>query len=251
MPSPEFTFPLIALEQTHSTSSYLQSLSNEPQPLTEFTTATAAFQTAGKGQRGNSWESERGKNLLFSFILYPHFLEVKKQFMLSKAIAIAIRQTLAMHAEGFTIKWPNDVYWNDKKICGTLIENDLQAGRIVKSIVGIGININQQTFQSPAPNPVSLFNITGSEHQPAPILQTIMAQTAHYYGILKSGDEATINTLYSLFLYRKAGFHPYSDAEGRFEARIVEVLPQGTLVLEDRAGKHRNYMFKEVQYVMD
>lgn len=240
---------MIRLAETDSTSNYLHQLGNS-EPLEEFTTVVADFQTSGKGQRGNSWEAEAGKNLLFSFVVYPEFLEVKIQFMLSKAIAIAILKTLGQYAGGFSIKWPNDIYWFNKKICGILIENDLQGSSIRKSIIGIGINVNQEVFYSSAPNPVSLKNITGIRHDIPSLLRRIIDNFSGYYHILQQGNREEINKLYHQSLYQKTGFHGFRDANGYFEAQLIEVLPEGLLILEDKEGKRREYMFKEVQFVI-
>lgn len=248
MPFPDAPYTLIYLEETDSTSNYLQALSNGSRP-DEFTTVVTGFQTSGKGQRGNSWESERGRNLLFSFVLYPQFLAANKQFMISKIIAISIKESLDEYSEGFTIKWPNDIYWHDKKICGTLIENDLQGSKLARSIAGIGINVNQETFYSPAPNPVSLKQITGSEHDTDRLLKSIMNNVIRNYAMLQKGQFEEIDYIYHQSLYRKEGFHPYVDSNGRFEATITEVLPEGFLILETREGEKRSYAFKEVQYL--
>ena len=166
-PCPEtFPYPMIALEETDSTNRYISQLCNELQEsVAELTTVTAEFQTAGKGQRGNTWEAERGKNLLFSFVLYPTFLEARRQFILSQIVSLSIKEELDRWSDEITIKWPNDIYWRDKKICGILIENDLSGHFIGRSISGIGININQNEFHSDAPNPVSQKQNTGQQHE--------------------------------------------------------------------------------------
>lgn len=122
-PCPEtFPYPLIALDETDSTNRYISQLCNELQEsVAELTTVTAEFQTAGKGQRGNTWEAERGKNLLFSFVLYPTFLEARRQFILSQIVSLSIKEELDRWSDEITIKWPNDIYWRDKKICGILM----------------------------------------------------------------------------------------------------------------------------------
>ncbi|MCD7899897.1 MAG: biotin--[acetyl-CoA-carboxylase] ligase [Bacteroides sp.] len=241
---------MIHLTETDSTSNYLIQLSSAQQ-LEEMFVVLADFQTAGKGQRGNSWESEKGKNLLFSIIFYPTFLPIRRQFLLSKAIALAIKEALDSFTPGFSIKWPNDIYWKDKKICGILIENELMGSKIEKSIAGIGININQQIFYSPAPNPVSLRQITGKEHDPVKVLDIILEKLRLYYELLKKGETDKITTNYHQSLFRKEGFHLYADNKGSFEARICEVEDAGILVLEDKEGKIRKYAFKEVSYKFD
>lgn len=245
-----FPVSLVYLEETESTNKYLNDLCNK-QCVGELTTITTDFQTSGRGQRGNSWESERGQNLMFSFVLYPTFLKARKQFLLSQIISLAIKEELDTHVSDVSIKWPNDIYWKDKKICGMLIENDLTGTHISRSIAGIGININQEAFISPAPNPVSLKQITGQSYSPEQILASIMRRIKDYYALLQTENES-VNTLiadrYAGSLFRKDGFHRYTDANGKFLARLLRVEPDGRLILEDQIGTERTYLFKEVQY---
>ena len=144
------------LKEVSSTNHYLAQLCKESKAK-EFHTVWAEYQTAGKGQRGNSWESENGKNLTFSTVLYPTSLKAKDQFYLSMIVAFATVDALGDYTDGFSIKWPNDIYWKDQKIGGILIENELEGAYITQSNIGIGINVNQEEVRSQAPNPVSLF----------------------------------------------------------------------------------------------
>ena len=141
----------IWLDETTSTNSYLAELC-DTQTCPELTSIYTAYQSAGRGQRGNSWESEAGANLLFSFVVYPEFLEARRQFLLSQITALALQEILSLYTEDIRIKWPNDIYWKDKKLCGTLIENDLTGTHIGRSISGTGVNLNQEQFISDAPN---------------------------------------------------------------------------------------------------
>ncbi|NDV58914.1 biotin--[acetyl-CoA-carboxylase] ligase [Bacteroides sp. 519] len=236
------------VDETNSTNNYLQELLKKG-PLPAFSSVIAGFQTAGKGQRGNHWISEKDKNLLCSIYVKPDFLEVSKQFYLSKIAALAIRHSLNMFVDGITIKWPNDIYWKNKKICGILIENDIQGAEIKQSIIGVGLNINQESFDSSLPNPVSLFNITNHVFGIKDMLKDVIEHLQYYYDILKQRRNEIDETYYSM-LYRNDGYYPYRDAEGTFSARIVEVLPEGFLVLEDEQGKRRQYAFKEVEYLI-
>lgn len=255
-PCPDtFPFPLVALDETDSTNQYLSLLCNRLQEsVAELTTVTAEFQTAGKGQRGNTWEAEAGKNLLFSFVLYPSFLEARRQFTLSQIVSLAIKEELSRWSDEITIKWPNDIYWKERKICGILIENDLSGTRIRRCIAGIGININQEVFHSDAPNPVSLKQITGKEHDRHEILAHILRRVQIYYNSLQMEDfavySAEISARYARSLFRRRGLHPYEDANGKFLARLLRVEQDGRFVLEDESGKEREYLFKEVQYTL-
>ena len=251
----EFPVPLIILPETDSTNNYLTQLCGEQQSVVrEFTTVIAERQTAGKGQRGNSWESEDCRNITFSFVLYPTFIEARRQFILSQIVSLSIKEELDQWTEGISIKWPNDIYWNEKKICGILIENDLSGHHIGRSISGIGVNINQDVFRSNAPNPISLKQITGKDHDRYLILANIMKRVKEYYTLLQadtSNNAADIITeRYVRSLFRRNGFHRYADADGEFLARLLSVEPDGRFILKDQTGKERGYLFKEVQYLL-
>ena len=246
-------FPLIELEETDSTNRYLTLLCDR-ELVSEYTTVRADYQTAGKGQRGNTWESERGKNLLFSLVLYPTFLEAHRQFLLSQLTALAVKETLELWTDEIRIKWPNDIYWKEKKICGLLIENELSAEGIARSIIGIGLNVNQEIFHSDAPNPVSLRQITGLEPPPLEVLTYIQTYTRWFYEGLRQDEDGAMASLiarqYHLSLFRREGWHPYEDATGRFMARLLRVEEDGRYILQDEAGNERGYLFKEVQYIL-
>jgi len=237
------------LEETDSTNKYLrEQLSRETLP--QFTVITTRFQSSGRGQRGNSWESERGKNLLFSVLLRPNFISAKSQFVISQITSLAIIEALSRFAPGFTIKWPNDIYWNEQKICGMLIENDLAGINISESILGIGVNINQDAFVGNAPNPISLKTITGKEQDNEEILTDILHRLSVCYDLLQQGDMETINNRYHDSLFRKDAFYRYSDKNGSFSAKIVRVEQDGKLILYTESGEERGYLFKEVQCVL-
>lgn len=237
----------IFLQETTSTNTYLAGLCDRmPQP--ELTCVYTSYQTSGRGQRGNSWESEPGANLLFSFVVYPSFLEAGRQFFLSQITALALTNVLSDYTEDICIKWPNDIYWKDKKLCGTLIENDLTGTSISRSISGTGINLNQTQFLSDAPNPVSLTQITGQTYNPTDILHQVMQRISWYYRLLQDGHTTEIAERYKRMLYRKEGLHAYRDCEGSFLARFRDIEPSGRLVLEDSNGQCRKYLFKEVAF---
>ena len=216
------------------------------QNIPELFVVRTDFQTAGKGQTGNTWESAKGKNLLFSTVLYPSQIAIEEQFIVSQLVSVAIKQTLDKYADGFSIKWPNDIYWNDKKIAGILIENSLQAGKIKWMIIGVGLNVNQEVFESNAPNPISLKQITGKRQARKVILNEICKKIELLY---TKFDYLAIRTAYIESLYRKNGFYPFRADSETFEARISQIHPDGQMELETQSGEIRGFYFKEVEYV--
>ena len=242
----------IKVSQTASTNTYLSRLAAT---LPGGTVIYTPSQTAGRGQKGNSWESEDGKNLTFSLLLKHPPVKARDQFYLSEAAAIAVVEALTAAADdGFTVKWPNDVYWQDKKVCGMLIENSLDGSDIATCIIGIGINVNQEHFVSDAPNPVSLTGITGKEHD----LDTLLRQVCSRIETLAAdlGNDDVRNDLHRRYLaalYRNDGaMHPFEDAAGnRFMASIHGIAPDGTLTLLHEDGTCHDYLFKEVRHIIN
>jgi BirA family biotin operon repressor/biotin-[acetyl-CoA-carboxylase] ligase len=234
------------IPQTPSTNDLLKTMVREQQ-LPEGFVVHTGFQTAGKGQAGNSWESAEGENLLFSMVLYPQRIKVEEQFLISQLVSVAIKGILDQYADNISVKWPNDIYWNDKKMGGILIENSLQSGRIKSTVIGIGINVNQQQFVSSAPNPVSLFQITGKHHSIEGLLAELCDSMLDQY---KKLNPPFIRAAYGELLYRNTGFHTYKTDEESFMAQLVAVHPDGRLELETEAGERKSFYFKEVQFVL-
>lgn len=241
-------FDLLELAETDSTNSFLKRLC-EKKSVNEFTVVTTECQSAGRGQRGNYWESETGSNLTFSLLTRPSFLAIKEQFLISQIISLSIKEELDQYEKNFSIKWPNDIYWKEYKIGGILIENNLTDDSISESIIGVGININQPVFNSLAPNPVSLIQITGTPHNRRTILRNILQRFGLYYEALKSKNTENIIQSYHAALFRKEDYHPYEDKDGRFFAKIIRTEPQGFLVLLDSGGKERSYAFKAISFL--
>ena len=243
------------LQTVHSTNSFLREL-NGGDASFDMELATTEFQTAGRGQKGNSWESEKSKNLLFSILLHPVYVQPSKQFCISEAIALAVVKSLKeivaeeSVAKDFTVKWPNDIYWKNKKIAGILIENELFGSTIRDCIVGVGININQQIFLSDAPNPVSLYNILGVNTNVEEVLDAIIKQFVANVSMIENGQTALLHKEYMDSLFRRKGIYPYRDADSEFMATIKDVREDGRLILIDSDDKERIYEFKEVAIVL-
>jgi BirA family biotin operon repressor/biotin-[acetyl-CoA-carboxylase] ligase len=217
-------------------------ITRHPSPITQV--VIADYQTGGRGCGTNMWESERGKNLLFSVLLHPVELPANQQFRISMAVSVALREMLSQYADGFSIKWPNDIYWNDRKICGILIENRLTGTLIRDSVIGIGLNVNQRVFHSDAPNPVSLSQIVGHDIDCDALLNDFL-------GRLDSVSiRETLCFDYQNNLFRREKHAEYADRSGRFTAELQRVMPDGRLVLIDAEGRERIYAFKEVQFIL-
>ena len=239
---------IIHIDETDSTNRWLTSPGDSPRVrlLTEGQSpcevVVADYQTAGRGCGTNRWESERGKNLLFSMLIHPQNVVAARQFQISMAISLAICEALGQHIGDLSIKWPNDIYWRNGKIGGILIENTLHGNVIKDSVIGVGLNVNQREFHSDAPNPVSLWQICEHEFNREQLLQDILQAFDRLM-------EQELRQQYLSRLYRRKGFHPYADKDGTFMAEIVTVEDDGHLVLCDDDGRERRYAFKEVVFI--
>ena len=235
---------IIHIDETDSTNRWLVANRTEGQnPCV----VVADYQTAGRGCGTNKWESEGGKNLLFSILFHPTEIPVNKQFVVSMAVANSIAAVVAKYvtSQAVSVKWPNDIYIDDKKVCGILIENRLQGGVIKDSIIGVGLNVNQLCFVSDAPNPVSMANITGRQFDREQLLQELLEAFQQEWA-----DLERVHERYLQQLYRRKGFFRYRDAYGECTAEIVTVEADGHLVLQDVDGRTNRYAFKEIQFVI-
>jgi BirA family biotin operon repressor/biotin-[acetyl-CoA-carboxylase] ligase len=204
----------------------------------------ADYQTAGRGCGTNTWESERGQNLLFSLLIHPQGIAASQQFFISMAISVALVRMLSLYIKkGVSIKWPNDIYVDDRKICGILIENRLSGTQIRESIIGVGLNLNQTRFLSDAPNPVSLRMLIGKTVN----REECLHQTLEAFSLDALDQQADY---YRAHLYRREGFYSYRDRNGDFDAELVGVVDDGHLLLRDREGQQRRYAFKEVIFIL-
>lgn len=272
---------LLRFEQLDSTNTYVREHLEE---LVQYAVVMADFQTAGRGQRGNSWESERGCNLLMSMLFLPgREIPPVRQFVISKLAALAMRKVVAAlpgmeSAPRVSVKWPNDIYIGDRKVAGILIEHPLSSdGRIAASVIGIGVNVNQRSFRSDAPNPVALIEYTGREIPPRDLALRFREEFVRLYerwkgdtGEVAPGavtDDLWLDRLYMDALWRNNGFHLYRSAvagaapaptalrrvggedlpgDDCFEGEIKEVAPDGAITLRLRDNSLRSFHFKEL-----
>ena len=159
------------------------------------------------------------------------------------AVSVAI---IRLFNEQLTIKWPNDIYWKDKKLAGILLENAIIGSEVKYVIAGIGLNVNQQKFVSDAPNPVSLKQITGKQYDIDQLMQDLFAAVT----TVLNEPEDVIWFEYKSHLYRRKGYWPFEDKNGTFMAHIEDVLPTGEILLVDQKGKERKYHFKQIRYIL-
>ncbi len=239
----------IILNDVESTNNYANQLimSKEAE---EGTVVLAYFQEKGRGQRGNFWESEKGKNVLMSTVLFPNFLGAEKQFMISKVASLALYDFLIGETRDVSIKWPNDLYVGHKKVAGILIENSVKGHNIYSSVLGVGINLNQEEFLSEAPNPVSLKQITGKNYDVLEVAGKVVEQIFTWYKELKNDNWGYINSMYFDRLFRKNSWRLFRKEGLEFEAKIIGIHEFGQLILELKNGSISEYMFKEVEYVI-
>lgn len=239
----------IKLKETDSTNKWVLAHREELEmPVAVY----AESQTSGRGQRGNSWESEPGKNLTVSVMFSPLGIDASRHFLVSEAVSLAVCDVLKEAGVDCMVKWPNDVYAGDRKISGILIENSLLGHEIKSSVAGVGINLNQEEFLSDAPNPVSVIQLTGKS--------TDVDRMAREFGdavesrlLMMTGNPSALHEEYKALLWRKDGEkHGFFDRkrDERIRARIRDVKENGILVLELTPDENREYLFKEVEFIL-
>ena len=239
---------IIRLQKVDSTNNYAntQLKGNE---LADGTVFLAYEQSSGRGQINNLWESEPGKNLAFSIVLFPGFLDIRRQFMLSKVVTLGIYKALSKHVDHLRIKWPNDIYAGNKKLGGILIENSIMYSSIKNSVIGIGINVNQTVFLSNAPNPVSLKTLTNKQYDCELVLSEILSGIDFYYALLKDGEEELIDREFISVLYRRNEKHWFLAEQQMFEGEIIGVNEIGQLLIQKTNGEIQDFHFKEVEFL--
>lgn len=242
------------MEETDSTNNRaLEGANSYP----DKTTWVADFQSAGRGQRGNKWTSTKAENLTFTILFRPKEVLAQDQFLISEVSALGVVRFLARHNVSAKIKWPNDIYVGDKKICGILIEHAVTGPYISSSISGIGVNLNQTEFPEGIPNPISLSLLTGAQYDRETEMDNLLEDIFYYYDkalaeYASNGKYSAVEDEYLSILYRKGEFHRYIECESgkEIEAKIVGIDKCACLVLEDRKGARKSYPFKEISYII-
>jgi BirA family biotin operon repressor/biotin-[acetyl-CoA-carboxylase] ligase len=241
---------LIRLNEVDSTNTFALDLLRIKE-VNEGATVTAQAQFQGRGQRGNFWISEPGKNIICSIILKPTFLSVTNQFDLTRAVALGIIDAIAeiVPVGQLKIKWPNDIFVNDKKVGGILIENVINGDKLSAAVVGIGVNVNQSSFGTDAPNAASLFQLRGKQFSVVVGLESIFTHVEAHYLQLRAGNVEKLRSDYEEKLYRKGIKSRYTDFKNEFEATLDHVTDEGMLVLKREDGTEKKFGFKEVGFL--
>lgn len=242
------TIHRIHLPETESTNLYARAMATTP----GITLITTDHQTAGRGQQGTVWEAAPGRNLLFSLVVHPEGIPASQQFILSELISVALCDVLGAYTPDIRVKWPNDIYHRDSKLCGILIGHDIEGHHLARTIIGVGLNVNQARFTGDAPNPISLYQILGHEVDREALLHAITTRFIELYRLYTTSalSREALHRRYTSLLYRHGIPATYSDARGLFTATLRDVAPDGRLLLEDQQGTLRSYLFKEVAYIL-
>lgn len=237
--------------QLDSTNRYALDLISKSNPI-EGTVISTSFQTAGRGQIGRGWHSGQNENITLSVILKPDFLEIRNQYYLNMALAVSVRALIASKVDQkVCIKWPNDIYIEDSKIAGLLIQNVLMGSSFTAAVLGIGINVNQKIFPMDLPNPTSVFLASGLQVDLKSFSHELFARLEEQYIKLKKGFFKSIHLEYLEHLYLKnEGCHFKTRDEQSLQATIQSVDGLGKLVLKLENGSIQKFNFNELKYVL-
>lgn len=239
----------IELDSIDSTNSYVANLLRDSNVI-EGTVVTSHFQESGRGQRGSSWESNPGENLMFTIVFKPNFLSVNNSFLLSKIVALGIYNYLeSISIDDVYIKWPNDILVGDKKICGVLIENQYKGTKIENSIVGIGFNVNQVSFGN-LTTATSLKLLTQQDYSLNSVLDNLLSHIEAVYLRAKSKNSFEIEKEYLQNLLYHDEFKRYNLEDSTITGKITGVMPEGKLKMELQNGEVQLYSFKEIEFIL-
>ena len=239
----------MSLKQVDSTNTFLKNLLSNSKPVPEGTVIMAEDQFAGRGQHQNVWHAEPGKNLTFSMLLYPTFLAATAQFDLTRVISLGVYDALApLLRDRLCIKWPNDIYYGNKKLSGMLIENSLQGSNIKSSVIGIGVNINQEHFGDNASRATSVKQILQRDYDLKNILFDICRHVEAWYLKLKAGKTDLIRAAYKQKLYLLNETHNFVSNNEVFSGTITGVTDAGLLEVA-RGNTTGTYNLKEIQFL--
>ena len=240
----------LKLDATDSTNSFLRELIREGSPES-WTVVSAQRQTQGRGQQGSYWFSDESKNLTFSILIKDLGIRAKDQFLLNCAVSNGIFEALkAYGVPRIKVKWPNDIMSGSSKMAGKLIENSLMQDLISHSIVGIGLNVNQENFPEELPSAVSLFQLIGNTFDLDQVLSALVSSIQKEVKLITEGRGGVLRSKYEDVLFKRNIPHMFRLPGGRpFVGRILGVSDKGLLVLQKEDESIAHYAFKEIQYL--
>ena len=240
----------VTLKEVDSTNNFLKHLVSNSKPVIEGTVIMAENQYAGRGQQQNTWNAEAGKNLTFSILLKPHFLEVTNQFDLIRVVSLGVFDALEpLLGDALKIKWPNDIYFGDLKLGGMLIENMIQGGQIKNAIVGIGLNVNQEVFGPSLPNATSLKQILHQDYDLKALLSEICRHVEAWYLNLRAGKTEDVRKVYLSRLYWLNEMRWFKTAGGIINGKVKNVCYNGLLVIENTNNEELEFSLKEIEFL--
>jgi len=251
-PNTLFTGKIIKyLPTCHSTNDIAAEMI-QSQEVFEGTIIVTDHQTAGRGQRGNTWEAALKQNLTFSLILKPSFLRASDQFQLNVAVSLGVHEFLSQYlSEGLSIKWSNDIYHYDKKLGGILIENTLQGYQIGYSVIGIGLNINQTQFAVPTASSLKVASNSLQPYNLDLLLSGLSEKIEKYYLLLKQGYYESLKMRYLSVMYRYQEWHYFKKNGELFLGQIIGIDQTGKLAIETEEEDLLYFNFKEVEFVIN
>nr|WP_294948253.1 biotin--[acetyl-CoA-carboxylase] ligase [uncultured Mucilaginibacter sp.] len=239
----------MTLKEVDSTNNYLKNILSNSKPVLEGTVIMAEAQYAGRGQHKNTWHAQPGKNLTFSLLLNPTFIAPTQQFDLTRAVSLGVYDALhPLLGDALKIKWPNDIYFRDRKLGGMLIENMIQGGQMRNAVIGIGLNINQDNYPESAGNAISVKQILQRDYELKDILSQICNHIEGWYLKLKAGKTVDVRNAYQSRLYRLNEEAVYASNNLPFRGSIKGVTEPGLLMVE-RDGNIELYNLKEIAFL--
>ena len=240
----------VTLKQVDSTNNHLKELLSNSKPLPEGTVIMADNQYAGRGQQQNGWFASPGKNLTFSLLLKPHFLPLNNQFDLTRVISLGVFDAFQpLLGAALKIKWPNDIYYNDKKLGGILIENLVQGEKIKNSVVGVGLNINEGDFPDWVPNAISVKQILHGDYDKHFLLSDICRNIEAWYLNLKAGKVELVRKTYLSRLYWLNEQKAFKTGGGLLNGAITNVRDNGLLIVKNNNSRELEFSLKEIEFL--
>jgi len=241
---------VVKLDAINSTNNYLKMVSKDANAV-NWTVVTAEHQTLGRGQMDTIWESEKGKNLVCSVLVQFKTLKSKDQFFLNCAISLGIYKALRNYGiPNLKVKWPNDIMSGYKKVCGILIENTLVKDRISNSVIGIGLNVNQENFSKDVPKAISMKQVLGVDFDRDEILERLVVCLQEQIEFLKQKDFKLLHANYEKVLFQKGEIRVFENKEKKkFMGKILGVTAKGCLLVEQENDVIKEYNFKEIIFL--